>query len=113
MEPNAEGTWQSLDLEECAVWFAQDMGSFSWKIKGEEYTLQFGLGHYKEQDFPGFATAGEAEGIAPVVYWYRNEKPVLHMPCMAERGLAERFGPGNPLLCHRRFFGSAQDPVGF
>lgn len=83
MEPNAEGTWQSLDLEECAVWFAQDMGSFSWKIKGEEYTLQFGLGHYKEQDFPGFATAGEAEGIAPVVYWYRNEKPVLHMPCMA------------------------------
>lgn len=83
MTPNAEGAWQSLNLEECAVRLSGETGSFTWKIEGKEYTLRFGLGHYIEQDFPGFASAEETKGVKPVVYWYSNERPLLHMPCMA------------------------------
>ncbi len=78
MAPNEEGAWSSLRLGEVSLEFQGDQGVFQW----DNNRLEFGLGHFVFQDFPGFASAEEAEGVPPVVYWYESERPVLHMPCM-------------------------------
>lgn len=78
MIPNEEGTWSSLHLQEVSLRFEEKKGSLTW----DGHTLRFGLGYYEMQDFPGFSSKKDAEGIAPVVYWYPKERPVLHMPCM-------------------------------
>lgn len=78
MIPNEEGTWASLHLKEVSLDFEEGRGSLTW----DGHRLRFGLGYYETQDFPGFASKEAAEGIPPVVYWYPQEPPVLHMPCM-------------------------------
>ncbi len=78
MASNAEGAWSSLRLKEVSVEFGEDWGALTW----DGSRLQFGLGRFVFQDFPGFASAAEAEGIPPAAYWYATDKPVLHMPCM-------------------------------
>lgn len=78
MIPNDETTQANLKLQKVSVEFEENEGIFTW----DGNTLRFGLGHFVTQDFPGFSTAAEAEGIPPVVIWYEGVRPILHMPCI-------------------------------
>lgn len=82
MTQNEKGTWESLNLEMVRLDFDKDRGSLTWGIGGELYKLDFGLGYFIQQDFPGFASEEEVKGRSPIVYWYEGEKPAIHMPCI-------------------------------